>query len=340
MGFNYITKKDTTKNLYYKIPKQLMLENKYKKMKDSSKILYSILYERTNLSISKNWFDSKNRAYIICTYDEIQILFGCSRDKVSKCLKELERYNLLKRDKIKSEDGNLVNVLYIAHVDTSSETLDQLLDNHKYHYHKLRNKNREYKRAYDKERGNLSKFKKQTTIGITCFKKYKLVKPSNFNSSLIFRLPVVQKTDYSNTDFNNTNIISMYVSNEKLKNKIFIDRYKEFLKPSLYAEKVLPLLQTKIQFDLFDKVLVDTINNPKIKYKENYIIAKLNKLIHANILTLDKYLQEVSVYNYNHFESKEVQNPILKLSDDAVRERYLLDQCISNELLTKKRDCL
>lgn len=333
MGFNYITRKDKTKNLYYKIPKQLMLENKYKKMKDSSKILYAILYERTNLSISKNWFDNKNRAYIICTYDEIQVLFGCSRDKVSKCLKELEKYNLLKRDKIKGEDGNLVNVLYIAYVDTSSETLDKLLENHRSNYHELRNKNREYKRTYDKQRSNLLKFKKQTTIGITDFKKYKLIKPSNFNRSLKIRLQGVQKTDYSNTDFNNTNIISMYVCNKELKNKNFIERYEKFLQPSLYAEKVLPLLQSKIQFDLFDKVLIDAINNPKIRNKENYIIAKLNKLVHSNILTLDKYLQEISVYNYKHFESKKVLNPILKLSDDEVRERYLIDQNISNELL-------
>ncbi|MEG0857404.1 MAG: replication initiator protein A [Bacilli bacterium] len=335
MGFNYITKKDKTKDLYYKIPKQLMLENKYKKMKDSSKILYSILYERTNLSISKNWFDSKNRAYIICTYDEIQVLFRCSRDKVSKCIKELERYHLLKRDKIKAKDGNLVNVLYIAYVDTSSETLDQLLDNHKSNYHKLRDKNREYKRDYDKQKNNFLKSKKQTTIGITNFKKYKLVKPSNFNGSLKIRLQEVQKTDYSNTDFNKTNIISMYVCNENLKNKNFIDRYKNFLYPSSYAEKVLPILESKIQFDLFDKVLVDALNNIKIKNKENYIIAKLNKLVHSDILTLDKYLQEVSVYNYKHFESKKIQNPILKLSDDEIRERYLLDQCISNELLEK-----
>ena len=36
MSFNYIKKSDKTKELFYKIPKQLMLESKYKKMKDNN----------------------------------------------------------------------------------------------------------------------------------------------------------------------------------------------------------------------------------------------------------------------------------------------------------------
>ena len=146
MSFNYITKEDKTKDLFYKIPKQFMLEEKYKKMKDSAKILYSILYERTNLSIENNWFDDKDRAYIICTFDEIQTFFGCSRDKV------------------KGRNGDLVNVLYIAHVETTNDTLKVLIDKHKSDYYELNNKNKEYKREYNKKQSILKKAKRESKL--------------------------------------------------------------------------------------------------------------------------------------------------------------------------------
>ena len=100
MSFKPIKKSDKTKELFYKIPKQLMLEAKYKKMKDSAKILYSILYERTDLSVQNDWFDSNEDAYIICTYDEIQTYFGASRSKVTSALKDLEDFDLIRKSKI------------------------------------------------------------------------------------------------------------------------------------------------------------------------------------------------------------------------------------------------
>lgn len=121
MSFNYVTKENKLNNFFYKIPKQFMIEEKYKKMKDSAKVLYSILYEKTNFSIENNLVDDKNRVYIICTFDEIQDLLGYSRDKVNSSLKDLEKFNLIKKDKIKCRNGDLVNVLYIAHVEITND---------------------------------------------------------------------------------------------------------------------------------------------------------------------------------------------------------------------------
>lgn len=124
-------------------------------MKDASKILYSILYSRTSLSVQNHWFDSEDRAYIICTYDEMQALFGCSRDKVSSCIKDLKKFDLIKVDKIKNENNDTINIIYIAHVETTKETLNALMEKHKSDYHALRNKNREYKREYNKKQSEI-----------------------------------------------------------------------------------------------------------------------------------------------------------------------------------------
>ena len=289
MSFNYITKQDKTKELFYKIPKQLMLETKYKKMKDSSKILYSILYERTDLSVKNNWFDDKERAYIICTFDEMQIYFGASRDKVNNALKDLEKFDLIKKSKIVTEDGLSVNAIYVAHVETTEDTLHALMNKHKEDYHRLREKKREYKREYDKKQGELKKAKReskltesenQTTIANTTIPRVKLMKASNFNRSPKIRLHVVRKSDYRNTNKRKTENISMYVCTEEQQKQSLLNLYRKHLVPSKYAEKVLTAIEEKdkMTYELLEVIILKAINDNKAG-KEKWIIGTINKLI-------------------------------------------------------------
>lgn len=317
MSFKYITKEDKTKDLFYKIPKQFMLEEKYKKMKDSAKILYSILYERTNLSIENDWFDDKDRAYIICTFDEIQTFFGCSRDKVNNALKDLEKFDLIKKDKIKGNNGDLVNVLYIAHVETTNDTLKTLMEKHKSDYRQLSNKNKEYKREYNKKQSLLKKAKResklvesenQTTIANTTIPRIKTIKASNFNGSLKIRLRGVRKSDYRNTDFSKTDI-SMYVCSDESQNKTILDLYKNRVgEVSSIAEKELKLLEGKLDLDLCELIFIKAKNNKRINDLENYIISKLKGVSKKNIKTLSEYEADVKsysekTYNKNNFKS-------------------------------------
>ena len=321
MSFNYITKEDKTKDLFYKIPKQFMLEEKYKKMKDSAKILYSILYERTNLSIENNWFDDKDRAYIICTFDEIQTFFGCSRDKVNNALKDLEKFSLIKKDKIKGRNGDLVNVLYIAHVETTNDTLKALMEKHQSNYNELSNKKKEYKREYNKKQSILKKAKResklvesenQTTIANTTIPRVKNLKLSNFNGSPKIRLRVVRKSDYRNTDFSKTDI-SMYVCNDETQNKTILDLYKNKIgEVSLIAKKELESLEGKLDLDLCELIFINAKNNKKINNLEKYIISKLKGISKKNIKTINEYEADVKSYSektYNKNNSKSKTTP-------------------------------
>lgn len=306
MSFNYITKEDKTKDLFYKIPKQFMLEEKYKKMKDSAKILYSILYERTNLSIENNWFDDKDRAYIICTFDEIQTFFGCSRDKVNNALKDLEKFDLIKKDKITGHNGDNVNVLYVAHVETTNDTLKTLIEKHQSDYHKLNNKNKEYKREYNKKQSELKKAKReskivesenQTTIENTTIPRVKSLKASNFNSSPKIRLRVVRKSDYRNTDSSKTDF-SMYVCKHSNKKETLLDLYKNKIGDiSSIAEKELKLLENRLDLDLCELIIINAKNNNRIINLEKYIISKLKKISKKNIKTISEYEEDVKKYS-------------------------------------------
>lgn len=313
MSFKYITKEDKTKDLFYKIPKQFMLEEKYKKMKDSAKILYSILYERTNLSIENDWFDDEDRAYIICTFDEIQTFFGCSRDKVNNALKDLEKFDLIKKDKLKGNNGDLVNVLYVAHVETTNDTLKALMEKHKNDYRQLNNKNKEYKREYNKKQSLLKKAKResklvesenQTTIANTTIPRVKTIKASDFNGSLKIRLRGVRKSDYRNTDFSKTDI-SMYVCSDKSQNKTILDLYKNKIgEVSLIAEKELKLLEGKLDLDLCDLIFIKAKNNKRVNDLEKYIVSKLKRLSEKNIKTISEYEADVKSYSEKTYNKK------------------------------------
>lgn len=306
-NFNYITKEDKTKDLFWKLPKQFILEPKYKKMKDSAKILYTILYDRTNQSIENNWFDENDHAYIICTFDEIQTLFGSSRDKVNNALKDLEKFELLKKAKIKNNNGDMVNVFYMAHAETTDSTLKSLVEQHKKDYHELRDKNREYKKEYRKKQTELNKLKRekaklknaesenQTPIENTSFYRVKGLQLSNFNGSPKIRLRGVRKSDYNNTEFNkNYNSVCTYV---EIAQKYFLLGTKE-------KNRITYAYKDKVELELFEQIFINSKNKNKTI---GYVFGTLDNLLKENVTTLEKFenqLQEFAEKMKNNKNNK------------------------------------
>ena len=100
-------------NTYFRIPKELIYEPKYKELSSNAKLMYAILRDRLDLSIAHNLHDESYNYYVICEVDEVALLLNCSRNTAIKVLKELETFELIK--KAKSGKGNS-NILYIGRV--------------------------------------------------------------------------------------------------------------------------------------------------------------------------------------------------------------------------------
>ena len=49
---------------YYRVPKLLFTHDYYREISTEAKILYSILLDRMQLSLKKQWFDEEGRVYI------------------------------------------------------------------------------------------------------------------------------------------------------------------------------------------------------------------------------------------------------------------------------------
>ena len=84
---------------FYRIPKQLVKERKYRPLSPSGKLLFGLLLDRVNLSVKNGWQDGEGRTYVYYSIAEICEDFGCSRVTAGKLLLELERIGLIERKK-------------------------------------------------------------------------------------------------------------------------------------------------------------------------------------------------------------------------------------------------
>ncbi|CGF66035.1 Tn5253 hypothetical protein [Streptococcus pneumoniae] len=71
-----------TSERYYKLPKLLFESEWYKNMKLEVKVVYSVLKDRLELSLSKGWIDEDGAIYLIYSNSNLMALLGCSKSKL------------------------------------------------------------------------------------------------------------------------------------------------------------------------------------------------------------------------------------------------------------------
>lgn len=122
---------------FYRIPKVLFTDERYKGISAEAKILYGILLDRISLSQKNGWLDEANRVYIIFTVDEVKEAMGCAEQKAVKLLSELEnKVGLIERKRQGLGKPNLIfvkNFIVDNSVDSfpdSQESQFQSCENH------------------------------------------------------------------------------------------------------------------------------------------------------------------------------------------------------------------
>jgi len=75
---------------FYRVPRLLIKDNRFKGLSSDAKLLYGLMLDRMSLSMKNGWLDEENRAYIIYTIDNIMEDLGCGKDKAIKVLAELD----------------------------------------------------------------------------------------------------------------------------------------------------------------------------------------------------------------------------------------------------------
>ena len=116
---------------FYRTPKALYTDPRYRGMDALAKQLYGLFLDRLDLSLKNGWFDEDGRVYIIYTLKEAMDALGCANQKATKLFNELEKYGLIERNHQglckpnliyvldfldRSEDGNASEDFFSSHV--------------------------------------------------------------------------------------------------------------------------------------------------------------------------------------------------------------------------------
>ena len=88
--FDYFYGEESQQFAFYRIPKILVKDERFKKLSSDAKLLYGLMLERMSLSMKNGWLDGQNRAYIIYTIEQIGEDLGIGRDKAIKILSDLD----------------------------------------------------------------------------------------------------------------------------------------------------------------------------------------------------------------------------------------------------------
>ena len=82
---------------YFRIPKALFHDCRFRQLSTDARTLYGILLDRMSLSVKNGWLDEQGRVYIIYTVREVQESLCCAEHKAVKLFRELEQADLIER---------------------------------------------------------------------------------------------------------------------------------------------------------------------------------------------------------------------------------------------------
>ena len=99
---------------YFRVPKILFRDIRFKDLSTDAKTLYDILLDRMSLSVKNGWLDGQGRVYIIFPIQEVMDALGCADNKATKLFRELENAGLVERKRRGLGKPNLIYVKNFA----------------------------------------------------------------------------------------------------------------------------------------------------------------------------------------------------------------------------------
>ena len=97
MSYDYFYGQSGELFSYYRIPKALFQDSRFRQLSTDAKTLYGILLDRMSLSVKNGWLDEQNRVFIIFTIEDVKRALRCADNKATRLLRELEKFGLIER---------------------------------------------------------------------------------------------------------------------------------------------------------------------------------------------------------------------------------------------------
>lgn len=123
LELEYYYGKEAEQFTFYRLPKALITDPRFKDISNNAKLLYGLMLDRMSLSARSGWFDDENRVYIKYALKSIMEDLNCSKMTAVGLLKELQGIGLID---VEQRNG-LANTIYVKNFvsEGKSETLDR-----------------------------------------------------------------------------------------------------------------------------------------------------------------------------------------------------------------------
>lgn len=106
----FYTEPEAGQYVFYKVPKALFTDDKYKALPTDVKMLYGLLLDRMHLSIKNGWTERQGRVYQFFTVKQAQELLCFGHEKICWLFAELEATDLICR---KRQGQGKSNINYV-----------------------------------------------------------------------------------------------------------------------------------------------------------------------------------------------------------------------------------
>lgn len=258
VGFDYYYGAEAEQFAFYRIPRILIKDERFKGVSSDAKLLYGLMLDRMSLSMRNGWIDEYNRVFIYYTVDEVMEDLSCTKGTVAKIFAELDCKKGIGLIEKKRQGQGKPDCIYVknfvaleteAEVETGTKKSEEDLKKVEEETQKIFYKNAEGDSMSVSEVQNLD-FKKskicttrspenepQEVQNLDFLKSKNWISRSSKNGFLEVQNLDPNKTDINKTNINNININKTEKSNNnpinqsiREKSKIdMIDKYKRLI---------------------------------------------------------------------------------------------------------------
>lgn len=115
--FARYTLNDVRQNRFYQLPKFLFEGEMKTALSNDAKVLYSLLRDRHDLSLSNRWVNDNGEVYILFSREDMANALGCSPPTLRKIITQLIDNKLMEEER---QGLNKPNLIYLNYIDISS----------------------------------------------------------------------------------------------------------------------------------------------------------------------------------------------------------------------------
>lgn len=88
--FPYYCGCESEQYAFYRIPKLLIADDRFRFISTDAKLLYGLMLDRMSLSLKNGWLDKNDHVYIYFPVEQVMELMNCKSEKATKLLSELD----------------------------------------------------------------------------------------------------------------------------------------------------------------------------------------------------------------------------------------------------------